>query len=293
LIHERLKDYSINFCKISDDGKNCFEKRWNTRVYKYDNSSLAKHMRQGGSYGVQINHSSVFIDGVWRQLLIIDFDNRELQDKVLHLFPDTFTTTSGSKKNCYHIWLGIDEQSKIIHIKDKEGNTLADVLGEHGQVVAPNSKHPSGSTYSVVKDVDFAFIPYDKVLEILRPFNKQKEKAIIQQTERKDYGTNSFYDMVRSKLNVIDVLNKVGIDTTKPRTTCPLGHESVGGECFHYDEEVWKCHNCDESGNLFQLVQKIHKLSAKETFEKLAEMTNLQDELLKHQSNYLKAKEES
>jgi len=286
-IHKSLLKYPfLNYVKVEKDGKHCVELRWNTRVMRDWDSSLNEWLKEGGDYGVQTNNSFVEIDGIKRQLLNIDFDNREFQDKLIDKFPETFTTTSGSPKNCVHIWLATDKHEKKFAIGDEEGNTLADIFGQHGQVLAPGSRHKSGSVYSVVNDVPIAFIPYNEVLAILKPYMKKEEKVIVV-APKVSYGNNSFYNMVRSKIDVIDVLNKLGINTERPRTDCPL-HSSEGHECLHFDKDKWYCHHnaCKKSGNLFTLVKLAYNLDTRETFEKLAELTGLQDELREHQIEY-------
>jgi hypothetical protein len=285
-IDKTLLQYpNLNYVKINKGAKRCIELRWNTRVYRHDCFSLNEHLRAGGMYGVQTNNSFIEIDGVQRNLIIIDFDSREFQDKVLDKFPETLATTSGSPKNCVHLWLATDKQEKKFAIKDEEENTLADVFGEHGQVVAPGSVHPSGSTYRIVKDVPIAYMPYDEILNIIKPYMKEEPKQIIK--PKQSYGTNSFYDMVKSRIDVIDVLGLLGIDTNRPRTNCPL-HESVSGECLSFNREVWNCHHCGKNGNVFSLVKEAYNLGTKETFEKLAELTNLEDELKEEQVNFRK-----
>jgi len=116
---------------------------------------------------------------------------------------------------------------------------------------------------------------------------KKEEKKVVAVTPRVSYGSNSFYDEVRSKINVIDVLNKLGIDTQNSRTDCPL-HDSESHECLSFTKDVWNCWHCGKSGNLFTLVKEVYQLDNKETFEKLAELTGLQDELREHQIEYNK-----
>jgi len=289
-IHPSLRAYPVlNYVKIDKGEKRCIEVRWNTRVMMFWDSSLNQHLEDGGMYGVQVNKSLIEIDGILRQLLIIDFDNREFQDKVIDKFPETKTTSSGSKKNCLHLWLATDRLEKKFAIRDEENNTLADVLGEHGQIVAPNSFHPGGSTYKIVNDVPIAYIPYDEVLSILKPYMKEEKPSdtLSVSKPKKDYGTNTFFDMVRSKIDVTDVLNKLGIDTQHSRTNCPF-HDSDSGECLSFNKETWNCWNCGKHGNLFTLVKEAYELGNKETFEKLAELTGLEDELREEQVNYMK-----
>lgn len=284
-----LKYPFLNYVKVEKEGKGCFELRWNTRVYRSDCFGLNEWLEEGGDYGVQTNNSFIEINGVMRQLLVIDWDNQKFQNKVINKFPETFTTTSGSPKNCVHSWFATDKHEKKFAVGDEEGNCLADIFGQHGQVLAPGSKHKSGSVYSIVNDVPIAFIPYDEVLEILKPYMKKETKKVVAVAPKQSYGNNSFYNMVRSKLDVIDVLNKLGIDTQRPRTDCPL-HSSEGHECLHFDKDKWYCHHnaCKKSGNLFTLVKLAYKLDTRETFEKLAELTGLQDELLEYQIEYNK-----
>ncbi len=284
-INPSLLRHDLNYVKIDKGAKRCIEVRWNTRVMREWDSSLREHLKNGGMYGVQINNSKV----LGKNLLVIDFDNREFQDKVINKFPKTFSTSSGSKKNCVHLWFCTDKLESKFNVINEEGNTLADVLGEHGQIVAPGSIHPSGSVYRVVNDVPIAFIPYDEVLDILKPYIKSKPKKVVAVAPKVSYGSNSFYNEVRSNINVIDVLHELGIDTQHSRTDCPL-HDSESHECLSYTAEVWNCWHCGKSGNLFTLVKEAYELDTKETFEKLAELTGLQDELREHQIEYLKAK---
>lgn len=282
-------NYDFNFVKVNRGEKRCIELRWNTRVMKDWDSSLKEFLDNGGMYGVQINNSKIMYDGVERQLLVIDFDDREFQDKVIDKFPKTFTTSSGSKKNCLHLWFATDRLESKFNILDEENNTLADVLGKHGQIVAPNSLHPSGSIYEVINDMPIVFIPYDEVLCILKPYTYMKKEVqkVVAATPKVSYGSNSFYNEVRNKINVIDVLNELGIDTQRNRTNCPM-HESESGECFSFTSECWNCWHCGKSGNLFTLIKEIYKLDTRETFEKLAELTGLEDELREQQVEYMK-----
>jgi len=95
--------------------------------------------------------------------------------KLFNLFPKTFTTTSGSDKNCYHLWFACDA-NKAFKIKDENQNTFADIIGGGNQVIAPGSTHQSGSIYKVVEDVPIAFIPYAELEAILKPHDRSPKK---------------------------------------------------------------------------------------------------------------------
>jgi len=135
-------------------------------------AKLKKHLKANKNYGVVCGDKSLIDkDGSTYFLIVIDFDKKEVQDKVLPLLPETFTTTSGSPKNCVHLWFACDND-KSFKILDEKRDTLADVQGTGRQVIAPGSKHNSGSTYSVVKDIDFAFISYSEIEALLKPLDK-------------------------------------------------------------------------------------------------------------------------
>ena len=68
-IHPRLleSNYILNFVKIKEGGKGCFELRWPSRVMRCWDSSLRQHLAEGGGYGVQTNNSKIIINGVEKQ----------------------------------------------------------------------------------------------------------------------------------------------------------------------------------------------------------------------------------
>jgi len=98
-IPKQIADF--NFVLIGGDGKQPIEKAWQKKIHKKDCPQLQEHLKNGGNYGVQSNNSTVIIDGKTYFLIILDFDTKEFQDKVIDKFPETFTTTSGSPKQCY------------------------------------------------------------------------------------------------------------------------------------------------------------------------------------------------
>lgn len=290
IIPERLRKF--NFVLISkDDGKKPFEKSWQNKLHNYDDIRLIEHINNGYNYGVQCNNSYITIDGNLKFLVIIDFDSKEFQDKVINLFPETFTTTSGSKKNCYHLWFASDSNESFKVLNEKM-ETLADIQGKGKQVVAPGSKHKSGSIYSIVKDIDFAYIPYSEIKAILKPFDKtpEKQKKEIKQYIPKDVGED-ITEKILNSVSMKDVLSEIGIDTSKNPTNC-FSHSSSGGKCFGWDEEKAHCFHCDGSWNKFSLIRDAKKLNSKQTFEWFAEKSNLSEELKKSRYEYAKKNKE-
>lgn len=277
----RLQNLGFNFCKCKE--KRCFEPAWNKRVYRFDDASLLAWIKNGGNYGTQTNNS--IIEG--KYLCQIDFDKKWFMDKVIDKFLKTFTTTSGSSKECLHLWLLTDEHKPIFRIKDDAGDTLCDYFGKDGQIISPNSIHTSGSVYSVVDDLPLAFMPYKEIVKILS--NAAPKLIEFKKEKKSNYviPTNGFYGECVSKLSIADVLESVGIDTQKNPTACPF-HSSKREECFSFERNVWNCFDCGEAGNLFLLVKKIWDLNTRETFEKLAELGGLEDEHKEHQAKFMR-----
>jgi len=283
-IPEKLKNF--NFVIIGDE-KRPIQRGWTKKVIKYDNSELKTHLKAGGNYGVQSNNSMVVIDGKNYFLLIIDFDKKEFQDKVLGEFPKTFTTTSGSPKNCNHIWLASDN-NKAFRIKDEKGDTLTDIIGAGIQVIAPGSKHSSGSIYSVVEDLPIAFMPYTQIEAILKPHDETPKKKVKVQKPFIPKGTsNDVGERAYNSISMEDVLGELNIDTSKNPTNC-FESSCTLPKCLSWNDEVAHCFDCGGSWNKFSLIRDGKNLTNKETYDWFAEKSGLTEELKKSREEYVK-----
>ena len=99
-IPKQLHDF--NFVLVGNE-KKPIEKAWQKKVHKIDDEIIKNHLSKDKNYGVQSNNSFIVIDGNSYFLVVIDFDKKEFMDKVIKEFPETFTTTSGSQKQCLHL----------------------------------------------------------------------------------------------------------------------------------------------------------------------------------------------
>ena len=274
---------ALNFVLVN--GKIPFEKAWQKGIRRINDPYFQQHISDGGNYGVQSNGSSVIINGKPYFLVVIDFDTREFQDKVISQFPETFTTTSGSPKQCYHLWLASDN-NKAFKIKTENEDTLADIIGAGNQVIAPGSKHSSGSTYSVVKDLPIAFMSYAEIEAILKPHDKSPK---VKQKEKKQYipkGVElSLAEEILNSVSMDNILKEVKIDPQKNPTNC-FKHSSNGGKCFGFDDEKCHCFHCEGSWNKFSLIREAKNLTDKQTFEWFAEKAGRLDELKKERKEF-------
>lgn len=290
-IPERIKGF--NFVPLPNNpkapkGKEA--KGWTTKIVRYDDPAFIEYLKTGKNYGVQSNNSTVIIDGVPRYLIIVDYDKKDAMDIAISKFPETFTTSSNSPKKTCHQWFASDNNEGFKTF-DETGDTLIDVLGAGNQVVGPGSKHPSGSIYSVIKDVPIAFVPYAQLEAIIRPLDKtpKKEKKIkipIVKSINNDAGNEAV-----NKSSMKDVLHSLGVDTSKNPTNCPMNHPSKRGECFSWNDETCHCFHCDGGWNKYSLIREIKGLSDKETFEWFAEKAGMLNQLKKARKEFVEQKE--
>lgn len=278
-IPEQIKEF--NFVLLNE--KKPFEKGWQKKIHRINDPIFQEHIKSSKNYGVQMNESS--LNGNF--LIVIDFDNKDFQEKIINRFPETFTTTSGSPKNCFHLWF-LSDNNKAFKVKDSKLNTYCDVLGAGNQVVAPGSKHSSGSIYSVVKDLPLTFISYSEIEAILKPLD-ESPKAISK--PKKDYSPKGIsQDVSEEIINAVsmgEILTEVGVDTSRNPTNC-FGHSSNGGKCFSFNEDVAHCFHCDKSWNKFSLVREVKNLTDKETFEWFAVKSGNEDKLKKSRKEFVK-----
>jgi len=263
----RLKNFNFVLIDEKADGKKPKEAGWQKKDRPLDNPVLQAHLKKGFNYGIRGGSTSpISIDGKTYFLVVVDFDTKKFQDKIMPLLPKTFSTTSGSKKNCEHLWFASDND-KSFKIKDENKETLCDVIAEGKQIIGPGSKHEDGTTYKIVADIDFAFIPYSELEAVLKPHDAGSVKLeMAAPSSIKDY-TQS--EQTIDNIPMKELLDALGVDTSKNPTACPL-HSSKGKKCLSWTDTVLHCFHCqsDNAGwNKFSFVREVKKLSDKETFE--------------------------
>lgn len=233
------------FCKLNKHQKIPFEKQWNTITYSSDDVTLLTWVAKGNNYGVVAGYNN---------LLIIDFDSKEVQEKVLPLLPPTFTVKTAGK-GLYHLYYYTDDTTSW-KIMDAMKNTLADILSEGKQAVGPGSCIENGNKYTVVNNIPIA----ECKIAIIKDAFKEwlpvtKEKPINTTPTKKD----DVVDKIKSTVSISSVLSKAGINVHKNPTECPL-HSSKGGQCLSFDDSkgLWKCFHCDKGGDVFNLYMLVN-----------------------------------
>ena len=266
LIPKVLQNTNINFVLLEKSGKKPFQQGWQKKQIKFNDEELTTHLNNGGNYGI--------MGGGEKHLVLIDFDNQALQDKLEKELPETFTVKTGSGKHHLYYWSDKADSFKIF---DEEMNTAIDVQGEGKQVVGAGSTHPNGNKYEVLKNLPITYLDYAEIKARILPLDKKPKKEEETKKEYKPKDENDFIEVIKNRVRLSDVLREVGIDTRFNPTNCCF-HDSKGGHCFGWNEDTWHCFHCDEKGNIFSLAMKYYNKSFKEILLWFADKFNLQEE---------------
>lgn len=239
-IPNQLLNPNFRFVNVGYKKKRPIEDDWTSiNCYPYWHPRFVLHRAKRINYGVL---------GGAGGLIIIDFDDKELQDVIEPKLPETFTVKSGGK-GLHHIYLTTDN-TKSFKVMNEKGETLCDVQGNGKQVVGPGSIHESGRTYEVIKDIPIKYISGETLHKIFEPFKTIQEKARTNNIKRK---SKRVTELTEKGMTVPIVLQALNITTSKNPTECPF-HSSVGGKCFSYTDEVWHCFHCERDGHVGDLI---------------------------------------
>jgi P4 family phage/plasmid primase-like protien len=276
-IPEKLKRGEMNFVLIEKSGKKPFQEKWQTKKIKFNDEELLNHLKNGGNYGV--------IGGGEKKLLIVDFDNKLIQETIVAKLPETFTVKTGS--GMLHKYF-FSDSSQSFKIFDSEMLTALDVQGDNKQVVGAGSIHPNGNRYEVIEDKDIAFIPYSELKALILPFDRKPKKEEIKWEKPAGYRDNSLLDDIKSSVRIESVLSEFGVDTSHNPSNCPL-HESKGGKCLGWNNEVAHCFHCDGAWNIFSAVMDFKKVNFKEALEWLCEKYGFTKQLEDNRKKYIES----
>ena len=178
---------------------------WQNKNYKFNDTELLNHLIEGGNYG---------IIGGFGNLILIDSDSKEITD-LAETMPETFTIKTGSpeeyKKHYYFI---TDVPIKAIRLSKEHIGDLGDVRSVGQYVVAPNSTHPKGGKYKVIKNVPIARVSEKFVRGIFKEYIDPNESTKIKVFEPELKLRNSRFIKI---CNVPDycIRNKLKGETSK------------------------------------------------------------------------------
>lgn len=159
----------------------------------------------------------------------------------------------------YHITTTMSTMVKSFKALDEEKNTIFDFQAEGKQCVGPGSIHPNGNPYIILEHNEIATIKLTELKAILSTgipvtqFTDYKKK-----TSPTTISKDETIREIKSKLLLADYLKDIGTDTSRNPTGCPL-HDSKGGKCLSYNNELWHCFHCEQGGDVIELYKVINK----------------------------------
>lgn len=275
LIPEKLKREEFRFIKVKKGDKRPLELSWQSNN-NYSFSEMTEWLKQGNNYGVV---------GGYGKLLIVDFDNKEFEDKYVPRLPPTFMVkTGGGGKHLYYI---IDDAHSF-KLLDNQKNTLADIQGRGKQVVGPGSLHPSGNYYEVINDIPLATITL-KSLKLIFAEHIKKERD----QPKQEWDGNNLVQKIKDRISLSSLLSDYGYNTTSNPTSCKLGHGSKEGKCFSFSESenLWNCFHCGAGGDIFSFVMEHENcdfIKAKEILVDKAGLVRIKKEIKNGKPNRFK-----
>lgn len=163
MIPQQLCKDEFRFLKIRVKGKEPTSDMtsWQNKNFQFNDGELLEHLSCGGNYG---------IIGGYGNLILIDADSQEITDIAENL-PKTFTIKTGSpelyKKHYFYI---CDKPIKGIRLSKEKLGDLGDIRGIGQYVVAPNSIHPSGNNYIVIRNYPIKDITEKEIRECFKDY---------------------------------------------------------------------------------------------------------------------------
>ena len=146
----------LRFSKVQYRSKRPIEKDWVNKPYTYQ--CIQSHIRHEKNYGVLCGRSG---------LVVADADNTELTQVIESSLPQTFTVETGGGGRHYYFWT--DNIRKRI-VLEKDGIHYGEIQTWGQQVVVPNSIHPNGNPYIVIKDLPIRQIGKESLYQALCPY---------------------------------------------------------------------------------------------------------------------------
>jgi len=159
-IPTQLQNENFKFCKIKNGTKGPEEKAWQAwnNYFYYDDA-----FREGrDAYGVVCGIGFLYV---------IDFDNLEIQEKLMKNLPPTFSVRTGGK-GLLHLYFTDKSKLPLSYQIDKDGKRIVDIQGTGKQVIGPGSIHAtSKKLYEVANDMPIAELSQKELLDFLKEIN--------------------------------------------------------------------------------------------------------------------------
>ena len=249
-IPRQLQNPEFRFYLVGKGSKLPMQEKWNTEVnYEFFDPVLINHLNSWGNYGIVTGFGN---------LIVVDFDAKQVQDKYEEMLPNTFTVRTAGKglhhlyfylkgdmietkgQDMYYNHLNkryytINPLRKFEGLKKKR---VYDVQAKGSGIVAPGSE-ANRRFYEVVNDVDIAEID----LESLKAVFKLSEFRLP--TEKKTF---KFDASMEYSFDTHRILNNLNIERgSKTHYKCPFHATSGKGNLMVYPNSSVHCFHCKKT----------------------------------------------
>ena len=229
---EALKPYGLKrFIRVAKNGKKAIDTSWPDAPLSLEDKQLEEWAASGGNYGVLAGQG----------IIIIDLDERSLAEKL----PETFTVETG--RGGLHLYYRSDVVENGIIEKDLVN--LGHIQVKRKYVVGPNSTHPNGKRYKVVRVLPITWISKKELEDVLGDSLRWSgiEKFIPQ--------AKSELDAVDASITQVVSMHKLRRHGLEHQGAHPL-HGSTTGQnfCVNTNKNVWHCFRHGSGGGPLMFV---------------------------------------
>lgn len=242
----QLRIPDMRFIKVAPRGKTPVERDWqNTKNYPWDDPELVKWIVEGGNYGVLPRGGISIID--------LDDISEAIELDLLKSFEDTFTVKTSKG---IHIYISIETTMPKIPFFSKENNQIH--IGEfYGNgsaafVVGSGSVHPSGSIYSVSRDIPIKQVHSEylniKLFSLVKFADTSKKETFVIDRE---YPVSSLSNELNLRVeSYLYPTNAKHLGNGEVNGEHPT-HGSTTGTNFSINtmKNVWHCWRCGTGGD--------------------------------------------
>jgi hypothetical protein len=223
--------------------------------YSYDDPEFQEWLKKGKNYGVTAAGGLIKLES--------DDIERWKELGVMELLPETFTVQSSTPNRKHFYYIGPDIADSPL-IDPKTGEDIGHIRGtgesggRGGMVVGPGSLHPSGTRYTIIKDIPIATITIETLNEVKTKLSTQqtiangtKQKRIRKNDGRSKNVPRQNSD-VTSKIRIEDIakpVDPIKNDGEEIQGSHPI-HGSGTGKNFSINpgKNTWHCFRCDSGG---------------------------------------------
>jgi phage/plasmid-associated DNA primase len=264
-IPEQLQKAGYEFVLLGVKSKLPIEMGWPDKIINYDDSRILLHNGNIGIKGGGIN-----------RLVIVDCDTQEIQDNLIKILPETFMVKSGGR-GFYHLYFRCDGSDELKSFKIPG---VVDIQANRKYVVAPNSEHENGNTWSVVNDKPIAQIGYAQLVAIIKSFNNVPEKVEVKKKEYVKKDGDSIKDEIISKVSLMDVINHYGYKLNEHnKMVCPFHKDTNASFQVDAEEQTGYCYGCDSSWNATKFIEEKEKCKFGKALEIMAKICGMEEDL--------------